>query len=258
MDRPDRLHCYTIGHAKYPLDVFLYFLGCFGINCVVDVRSVPYSRSNPQYNRENLQDALHGHHIEYKSRGDRLGGRYTSPNLLFPDGTVNYKKVSELPAFQEGIVELISLLQRGKRIALMCSEKEPARCHRFALVARHLQKRGVVVEHIRPGITTQSHQDLEQELMHAYLAAGQTTITDSSPDALDALYERINRKIAYKAAQSGASQQDAYYDRRFRTALEIRNSMMGGPAEGVEPDDASRIGGNTGSRGRHKGQQILF
>lgn len=261
INNSSQLRCYTIGHSDYPLDVLLYFLKIFDINCIVDVRSAPYSRRSPQYNRETLKDALNKKFIEYKFRGDQLGGRYTNPSLLFPDGTVNYNKVSELPIFQEGIAELISIIKQGKNIALMCSEKEPERCHRFALVSRHLQRHGVVIEHICPDIATQPNQKLEQELLHVYLDNSQRAISDSPVDALDALYEKINKKIAYKAPQSNPSQQDTYHDKQFKTALEMRDSTIREPGPNLDSKNISQRDGNINSNSERKKenrQQTLF
>jgi uncharacterized protein (DUF488 family) len=82
--------------------------------------------------------------------GDRLGGRYTDPGLLFPDGTVDYRKVQETELFKEGIGRLLAIISSGKKIALMCAEKEPEKCHRFILISPVLQSKEISVVHIRP------------------------------------------------------------------------------------------------------------
>lgn len=194
--------CYTIGHSDYPIDIFIFFLEQCNIECVVDVRSTPYSRKNPQFNREALKVELEKASIKYKFRGDQLGGRYTNPNLLFPDGTVDYDKVSKLPIFQDGITEVISMIKKGNRVTLMCSEKEPERCHRFALISRNLQKHGITVEHICPEIRKQKNETLEQELMKEYFYECKTPKNNFDSNMIDTLYLKINKMIAYKSPKS--------------------------------------------------------
>ena len=158
--------CFTIGYGDYPIDIFVYFLSKVGIDTIVDVRSSPYSKFNLFFNRDNLENSLKKNKIDYQYMGDKIGGRYSNPNLLFPDGTVNYRKVQDTEKFQEGINGVLSIISSGKKIALMCAEKEPERCHRFVLISRALQKKGINVIHIRPEITLQTNEALEKELIN--------------------------------------------------------------------------------------------
>jgi uncharacterized protein (DUF488 family) len=91
--------CFTIGYSNYPIDHFLTILTNLGINTVIDVRSSPYSRFNPHFNRENLENSLNRSDIGYRYLGHKIGGRYTDPGLLYPDGTVNYRKVQNTEKF---------------------------------------------------------------------------------------------------------------------------------------------------------------
>ena len=193
-----QLKCYTIGHSNYPIGAFTYFLSVFRIDCIIDVRSSPYSRNNPQYNRENLKTSLGKEGVEYRYYGDRLGGRYYAPDLLYPDGTVNYGKISQTSAFQEAIQGVIGLIEKGRVIALMCSEREPERCHRFALVSRNLQQNNVNVIHIIPGVKTQTNVELEGGLKNKYLDKNQSTIDNTASDDVETLYEIINKNIGFK------------------------------------------------------------
>ena len=142
--------CFTIGHGNYPTDLFIDAVRSAGIDTIIDVRSTPYSRFNPHFNRENLEKFLKESAINYRFMGDRLGGRYTDPSVLFPDGTVDYRKVQETKLFKEGIGRLLAIISGGRKIALMCAEKEPERCHRFVLISPVLQSKGISVVHIRP------------------------------------------------------------------------------------------------------------
>ncbi|HJX55314.1 MAG TPA: DUF488 domain-containing protein [Methanoregula sp.] len=187
--------CFTIGHGNYPIDRFITFLQNTGVDLIIDVRSSPYSRFNPHFNRENLEKSLIMNDIDYRYMGDKIGGRQSDPCLLFPDGTVNYRKVQETEKFQAGINEVLSIISSGKKIALMCAEKEPERCHRFVLISPVLQSRGISVIHIRPDMKLQANEDLERELIDSFFDTSQISITGEPVDFVAEMYERVNREI---------------------------------------------------------------
>ena len=190
--------CFTIGYGDYTIDLFFYFLQKTGIDTIVDVRTSPYSSYNYSFNRDNLEKFLNTHQISYLYMGDKMGGRYSSPNLLFSDGTVNYQKVQNTEKFQEGLNQVLLIIASGKRIALMCAEKEPEKCHRFALISRALQSKGIKVVHIRPEIRLQDNEDLENELVNKIIDHNQFKISDEQVNNLDTMYEKLNKSIAFK------------------------------------------------------------
>ena len=196
--------CYTIGYGNYPFDRFITFLQNVGIDRVIDVRSTPYSRFNPHFNRETLEKSLGRNEIGYRHMGEQIGGRYSDPGLLFPDGTVDYRKVRETKKFQDGIAEVLSIISSGKMIALMCAESKPEKCHRFALVSRDLQSKGIRVIHLRPDMTLQANEDLEKELINLLVDTRQKTISGEPVDYRDLMYEKLNRNIAFKVKDDHA------------------------------------------------------
>ena len=163
-DQPRLNQCYTIGHSNHGINRFLELLQDTCTDTVIDVRSIPFSRFNPQFNRKNLEKSLKESAIGYLFMGDQLGGRYTDPSLLLPDGTINYQKVQETERFREGIGKVLELIASARTVTLMCAEKEPERCHRFLLISPALQNEGVSVVHIRADGTIQSYENLEKEL----------------------------------------------------------------------------------------------
>jgi uncharacterized protein (DUF488 family) len=195
---PQSKQCFTIGHGNYPIDLFIDNVRSAGIDTIIDVRSFPYSRFNPHFNRENLEKSLEESTINYQFMGDRLGGRYTDPGLLFPDGTVDYRKVQETELFKEGIGRLLAVISSGKTIALMCAEKEPERCHRFVLISPVLQVKGISVVHVRPEGRLQANEDLERELVDSFFDTSQVSISGEPVDFVGLMYERVNRGIAIK------------------------------------------------------------
>jgi uncharacterized protein (DUF488 family) len=148
----DPLIVYSIGHSDHALEAFVALLRRHGVTTLVDVRSQPYSRWVPDYNRETLARALAGAGLTYVFMGDSLGGRPADPSLYNSEeagGRPDYERVAVTPAFQAGVKELLELARTGT-VAMMCSEGDPYRCHRALLITPSLLERGARVVHIRP------------------------------------------------------------------------------------------------------------
>ena len=196
----NKLH--TIGHSTHGIDYFILLLKKSNIDTIVDVRSVPYSRHAPQYNKEILRDYLKENKIYYIFMGDMLGAKYEDRSLLFDDGKVNFKKVQETKSFQDGITRLNTGMEKGYNISLMCSEKEAFDCHRFALISEFLNNDKIRISHIYPNKIV-SQEELEQKLLKRY--AKKLPQADLlNPDIVGELqkkvaYELRNRDIAYSA-----------------------------------------------------------
>jgi uncharacterized protein (DUF488 family) len=149
---------YTVGHSNLPLDDFVGLLKENYIHVLVDVRSQPYSRYNPQYNRESFKHAMAYANIDYVFAGDSLGGRPDDPTCYkggaAPAGRadylkeVDYAEVMQRDWYQRGIERLIEIAAK-RTTAIMCSEEDPIKCHRHHLVTQTLLKRDVTVWHIR-------------------------------------------------------------------------------------------------------------
>lgn len=153
----------TVGHSNHSLDEFVRLLRLHRVTAVADVRSAPYSRFNPQFNCEALEHALKAHGIKYVFLGRELGAR-SDDRSCYENGRVQYARLARTELFRNGIERIV----RGAndyRIALMCAEKEPLECHRTLLVARALEQRGVVVEHILPDGRLESHGHAMERLL---------------------------------------------------------------------------------------------
>lgn len=153
----------TIGHSIQSLDRFVELLQRHDVTAVADVRSNPFSRRAPQFNRESLRSALHTHGIEYAFLGRELGARSNDPNC-YVDGQVQYLRLAETDLFRQGMDRLLTGMQT-QRIVLMCAEKEPLDCHRALLVARRLTDKGVHVDHISADGSVESHEDTMLRLL---------------------------------------------------------------------------------------------
>lgn len=150
---------YSIGHSNHPLDKFLSLLRASSIDTLVDVRSHPYSRFNPQYNTKALQESLTNAGINYLFLGKELGSRPKDESLFDEEGYLVFDKLASSPLFQEGI----DRLERGiadYSVAVMCSEENPNYCHRHRIIAPELERRGITVMHIRGDGRLEADSDL--------------------------------------------------------------------------------------------------
>lgn len=159
---------YTVGHSSHSIDFFLDLLQSFAINCVVDVRSVPASAYNPQFNREALSAFLRENDINYVHFGREFGARHKDPGLLDREGVVDFEKVQQTVAFHSGVEKLRMGIEEGQTMALMCSEANPFDCHRFAMVSAVLVQEGFEVLHILKDKTIKANSELEEQLLKKY------------------------------------------------------------------------------------------
>jgi uncharacterized protein (DUF488 family) len=149
----------TVGHSNRPLEEFLPLLQVHGVTFVVDVRKMPGSRRTPQFGRDTLPQALQRAGIDYV-HVPGLGGlrrrRPDSPNTGWKNASFQgYADYMLTPEFERSLQELLERAG-GERVALMCAEVVPWRCHR-SLIADALVVRGVAVEHILGASRTQPH-----------------------------------------------------------------------------------------------------
>ena len=141
---------FKIGHSTRTLEDLVGLLQAYGVRLVVDVRSIPRSRRNPQFNQEKLSADLKESEIDYV-RLKELGGlrhpKLDSQNKGWRNESFRgFADYMQTPDFEAGINELIKLAGNGP-VVIMCAEAVPWRCHR-SLIADALLVRGISVEHI--------------------------------------------------------------------------------------------------------------
>jgi len=185
---------YTVGHSNTSVDRFTELLEEKGITAVCDVRSSPYSKYNPQYNRENLQKALRQKGIAYVFLGEELGPRSNDPSC-YVDGKVQYDRLAGTAAFKSGIDRLCTGMKKY-RIALMCAEKDPIVCHRMILVCRALRSEPMRIAHILADGSTESLRDSELRLLCAFKMP-QLSLFDTVEDLIQRAYDAQGQKIAH-------------------------------------------------------------
>lgn len=185
---------YTIGHSVHSIDEFVARLTRHQVTVVADVRSNPYSRFNPQFNREALKSVLEKERIQYVFLGDELGAR-SKDLACYVAGQVRYDLLASTLPFKRGL-DRVAQGTAKHRIALMCAEKDPLVCHRAILVSRHLLARGLVVQHILEDGSLQSHDEVVSRLL-TELGLPDYDLFRSRDELVDEAYRRRGLEIAY-------------------------------------------------------------
>lgn len=143
-----KLPLYTIGHGSRKPEEFLALLKNFGIEYLIDVRSQPYSKFNPQFNQNDLKFFLERNGIKYVFMGDSIGGRPKDTSCYDDDGKVDYEVVKTKDFFIQGIDRLKTAYNKDINVVIMCSESKPCECHRSKLIGRVLNLENIVLKHI--------------------------------------------------------------------------------------------------------------
>ena len=191
---------YTVGHSNYRIDSFLGIISKYRDDrtYVVDVRSVPFSSNAPQFNADSLKKALRAVGIHYVHMGKELGARRDELEAYNSDNQVDFIRTARLDLFQQGIQRIKKGLSLSCNIILMCAEKSPLECHRFALVARNLCEQGIQVNHILGNHEVITQAQAEEVLIDKYQLQIDFLLSPSYSDRLDQAYSLLNRDIGYR------------------------------------------------------------
>jgi uncharacterized protein (DUF488 family) len=153
---------HSIGHSNITLEDLLGLLQRHKIEVVADVRTLPRSRYVPHFDAGPLQEALLRQGIRYVPLGEQLGGRPDGDEFYDEQDHVLYGRLARSQMFQAGIDRVVRGA-RNYRIALLCSEEDPSKCHRHLLIGRVLRDRGVALLHIRGDGCIQTEADLDSQ-----------------------------------------------------------------------------------------------
>jgi len=157
---------FTVGHSNHSAEKFIRLLKRYGIEILIDTRSRPYSGYAPRFDARALEAALLRQGISYLFLGEELGGMPEGEEYYDTKGRVDYALVGRSRPFLDGISRLEGEI-RTRTVALLCSEEDPARCHRRLLVGRALEERGIPLRHVRGdgSIRTESELDGGQPVL---------------------------------------------------------------------------------------------
>jgi uncharacterized protein (DUF488 family) len=184
----------TIGHSNLSYEGFLTLLRRVSVTAIADVRTSPYSRHSPHFNRDLLREELRQDNVAYVFLGEELGGR-PKERRFFTDSVANYEKMAETEDFACGLDRVVEGAKKY-RIALMCSEHDPLDCHRCLLVGRALQGRGVTVRHILNNGRVIHQRAIEEKLMEKS-HKNDIDLFESPEKRLAAAYRDQAAKVAF-------------------------------------------------------------
>ena len=156
---------YTIGHSRHPIEHFVKLLTEAAVSLVFDVRSIPYSRRNPQFSQKALAGWLEDEGIGYIFSGKELGAKSPDPDCYI-NGKVSYDLIASRPEFADALDRIIDKSGEA-RPALVCAEEDPLTCHRTILICRHLRERVDSILHIRGDGIVETNEAFEQRLLKA-------------------------------------------------------------------------------------------
>ena len=195
----------TVGHSAHAIETFVALVQQHGVTAIADVRSQPFSRFAPQFNKAELTKSLREHGIQYAFLGRELGARSNDPDC-YVDGRVQYFRLAQSDEFKSGIARVL----RGaevERISLMCTEKDPLDCHRTVLVARRLADEGAQVSHIRADGSIEPHGQAMDRLMRQL--GMQPSLLQTRDEQVEEALATQEARIAYVDAELAAASQRA-------------------------------------------------
>jgi uncharacterized protein (DUF488 family) len=190
---------FTIGHSTHAIERFVGLLQQPGIEFLADVRSTPFSRFNPQFNRARLAQSLAHAGIRYEFMGETLGARSTDPACL-ENGRVSYARLAQSTPFQQGI-EQLRQAAKERRVAIMCAEREPLDCHRTILVGRVLEREGATVRHILADGSVEENRHALERLV-ARLGLPAKDMFSETSEEFAAAYEKQAARISYAPSKT--------------------------------------------------------
>jgi len=197
---------HTIGHSVHNIEAFLSLLKLHKMDTIIDVRTNPFSKVTPQFNRNALLPFLKQNNIMYSHFPEEFGARRLDKSLLDEEGRVDFEKIRQTENFKDGIKKVKSGLEKGRVIALLCAEADPFDCHRFAMISYQFVKDGIEVHHILKDGACLTNQALEAMLLKKYAKKlPQGTLFEPEPtdrEKLDYAYRLRNRDIAYTASEA--------------------------------------------------------
>ena len=196
---------FTIGHSNHSLDHFLELLLAHQVSAIADVRSIPYSKYSPQFNKDVLESALRDANINYIFLGRELGAS-RSEDSCYIDGQAKYDRIAQLPTFRRGLEKVLQGVEHY-RVALMCSESDPITCHRTILVCRELKRicPDLEITHILGDGTGERQEMSEERLVNLHKLQpelfGELTSTSG---LIERAYDLQAEKIAYRKVPAEA------------------------------------------------------
>ncbi|ACB84221.1 DUF488 family protein [Natranaerobius thermophilus] len=175
--------CFTIGHSNNNFNTFLKLLSLYNIKAVADIRRIPYSSHVPHFSKKNFEKKLAENNIKYCYLGKYLGGFQEIPQNELQIGLKKFQQILNCANRLTG------------EVTIMCSERDPSKCHRSSLISPLLIKEEITVYHILSSNKLISHQELEQILIDKYIPNyNQISLLDSHPNYQNILTQAYQKR----------------------------------------------------------------
>ena len=189
---------YTIGHSRHSIAHFINLLKEHAVSLIFDVRSIPYSRRNPQFSQKSLVEQLANEGITYIFSGKELGAKSPAPDC-YVNGKVQFDLIATKPEFTHGLERIIDKTGEFKP-ALLCAEEDPLICHRTILICRHLRDRVNSILHIRGDGSMETNEMFEQRLVKA-TGSGEADLFDTETSIIGRAYDLQGQRISYSSSR---------------------------------------------------------
>lgn len=199
------MEIYTLGHSNYSVERLVDMMKKYNINCVIDIRGIPYSKYNVQYNKETIQKTLRNLGFTYIYMAKEFAAKRETKISYNKEGYADFRKVIKEETFRHGIERLKKGIDMGYKIVLLGAMQEPIRCHRAILVGRELDKEGFQVKHILHDYTLANQREIEEMLLDKYFKDRNQLTLDtllgkgkSREEMIEEGYELSNKEIGYR------------------------------------------------------------
>lgn len=196
---------YTIGHSNHDIQQLISLIKGKAIDLVLDVRSAPWSKRYPQFNRPEFSAELGRQGIAYEWFGQCFGARQTDESFYTPAGWLNYASYTASSDFKDGVKQMDIFLIQGKTPVLLCAEKDPFDCHRAIMVGRALSLLGYEIRHVLADGSIQTQDQLDTRILDKYFPHREEMdifeIIDGETDPAKTLteaYLKRNEAIAWR------------------------------------------------------------
>ncbi|MEG2288792.1 MAG: DUF488 domain-containing protein [Clostridium sp.] len=199
------MEIFTIGHSNYTVEKLIDMLRRYNIDCVVDIRGIPYSKYNIQFDKETIRETLTKEGFIYIYMAKEFAANRENKISYYDEGYSDFEKVIYEEDFINGIERVRNGCEKGYRIAMLGAMQDPIRCHRSILVGRALRDNGFQVKHILDDYSLSSQEDMEQNTLEKYFKHRKQMSIDSilgneptEEELIEQGYRLANKEIGYR------------------------------------------------------------
>ncbi|WBA07772.1 DUF488 family protein [Salinivibrio kushneri] len=153
----------SIGYSRRSIREFIEALVEYDVKYLIDVRTKPFSKYHPEFNKDLLEATLKNAGIKYVFMGDSVGG-LPSDSQCYTEGKVDYRKTADSNVFKHGLERLIKANDLDVNVSIMCAEMKPEQCHRSKLIGEELTKKGININHLDEGNVIRTQKEIIERI----------------------------------------------------------------------------------------------